>query len=586
MFPYSAQPALSIDTLIRQCTDLATGGNLPAAIVQLNSALPRFPRHTGLLELLARLLRQADRAEEAVHPLATLAQLDASNHLRHTDVASLYYDLKRLPDAEHHARQALALNPLNAQAHNLLGMIYLDIHHPEEAEFHFRQLLLLHEPLAPVCANLANAFRSMGKLDEAETFFRHTLKLDPGNVDGMLSWARMEEARLNFDLAREVLGQAEALAPEHLGVAVARAVLLRREKRYDAALACLDEGARHHLHQLTPAYYYERGDVLDKMGRFDEAFAAYAQANTLALSHGKHAYQAGQHEDQAARLKAFFTRARLAPLLADLKPDQPAPGSPRPIFIIGFPRSGTTMTEQILASHPNISAGDELDYLHRLTTLAPHLCGTATPYPECLAELAQPGKAGWAQKFRDYYVCNAELRRVVEKGKRRFTDKMPLNEIHLGLIHLVFPQAPIVHLVRHPLDVVLSTFFTDLTHGGHCSYQLESAARHYALTFDLIEHYRRELDLNYLAVKYEEIVDQPQAHVQILLDFVGETYDERCLTFHENRRYARTASYAQVTEKLYTRSRYRYRNYLKHLEPVIPILKPAIERLGYSIEPG
>ena len=141
-----------------------------------------------------------------------------------------------------------------------------------------------------------------------------------------------------------------------------------------------------------------------------------------------------------------------------------------------------------------------------------------------------------------------------------------------------------IHVLRHPLDVVLSVFSNHLTHGFYCAYELETAARHYVLVMELVEHYRREMTLRYLPVRYEDIVDDQEASVRRMLDFIGEPFDARCLDFHENRRYARTASYAQVTEKLYDRSRYRYRHYLRHLEPVIPILRPVIERLGYTVD--
>jgi len=173
---------------------------------------------------------------------------------------------------------------------------------------------------------------------------------------------------------------------------------------------------------------------------------------------------------------------------------------------------------------------------------------------------------------------------AVAPGKRWFTDKMPLNETHLGLIGLLFPKSPILHLVRHPLDVVLSVFSNGLTHGFHCASALESAATHYALIADLIAHYRSAMPLHYHAVRYEDLVTEQEREVRAMLDFIGEPFDPAVLAFHENARHARTASYAQVTEKLYTRSRFRYRNYLKHLEPVIPILMPAIERLGYTVE--
>jgi hypothetical protein len=161
---------------------------------------------------------------------------------------------------------------------------------------------------------------------------------------------------------------------------------------------------------------------------------------------------------------------------------------------------------------------------------------------------------------------------------------MPLNETHLGLIALLFPQAPLIHVIRHPLDVIVSAISNLFTHGLFCSSSLESAALHYVRVMNLVQHYRAEMTLRYLPVRYEDMVANQEPTVRAMLDFIGEPFDPRCLKFEENRRYARTASYAQVTEKLYDRSRFRYRNYRKHLEPAIPILAPIIEKLGYMID--
>jgi hypothetical protein len=174
--------------------------------------------------------------------------------------------------------------------------------------------------------------------------------------------------------------------------------------------------------------------------------------------------------------------------------------------------------------------------------------------------------------------------RIVEPGAAWFTDKMPLNETHLGLIALLFPQAPLIHVIRHPLDIMVSAMSNMFTHGFFCSSALETAARHYVRVMGLVQHYRAEMTLRYLAIRYEDMVEDQAATVGAMLDFIGEPFDPGCLRFEENRRYARTASYAQVTEKLYSSSRFRYRHYRKHLEPAIPILKPVIERLGYTID--
>jgi hypothetical protein len=204
-------------------------------------------------------------------------------------------------------------------------------------------------------------------------------------------------------------------------------------------------------------------------------------------------------------------------------------------------------------------------------------------YPEALSELWMGDRRYGLDELRDAYLERVRRMGFVEPGAAWFTDKMPLNETHLGLIALMFPSAPLIHVVRHPLDVVCSVFSNNLTHGFYCAFDLETVARHYALTMDLVEHYRGQMTLRYLAVHYEDLVDDQEATVRRMLDFIGEPFDERCLRFHENRRYARTASYAQVTERLYDTSRYRHRHYRRHLEPVIPILEPVIRRLEYGL---
>ncbi|HSZ11065.1 MAG TPA: sulfotransferase, partial [Rhizomicrobium sp.] len=254
---------------------------------------------------------------------------------------------------------------------------------------------------------------------------------------------------------------------------------------------------------------------------------------------------------------------------------------PQPIFIVGFPRSDTTMVEQTLTAHPQISAGDELVFINDLARIGPRWLGSPLAYPECLADLWMGDNQLVPDQFRDYYLQRAEQLGIWEKGAKFFTDKMPLNETHLGLIHLIFPHAPIIHVRRHPLDILISNFSNFLTHGFNQAFDLKTSASHYVLIDDLVEHYKQQLDLNYLEIRYEDLVEDQEPHVRRILDFVGVEFDPRCLAFQDNQRYARTASYAQVTEKLYDSSVHRYRHYRRHLDEAVEILKPSLERLGY-----
>ncbi len=268
---------------------------------------------------------------------------------------------------------------------------------------------------------------------------------------------------------------------------LSRAVLHGRRRAYEPALGVLDEIAN--LRQdagLGPNELLEKGRLLDQMGRFDDAFAAFVEGKRLVREVSGTRYMADHAANIAARLKGFFTanRMKITPR-ATVRTD-----TPQPLFIVGFPRSGTTLTEQTLSAHHAISAGDELPFIADITGLMQRMLGSPLTYPDALSELWMGDQREGLDNLRDYYLQRARQIGIMEPGKRWFTDKMPLNETHLGLIALLFPASPIIHVIRHPLDVVTSVFSNQLTHGFYCAYELESAARHYALIADLIAHYR------------------------------------------------------------------------------------------------
>jgi tetratricopeptide (TPR) repeat protein len=556
------------------------------------------PDRPGALSVLYSIHKEQGKAAAAEALLRRLVHFEPNNFEATNEIALMLLGKGALGEAELHARNAVRIAPQAPQAHNLMGMIMTEAQRPRLGEYHYRQVLAISGTRDPiVLANLAWCLKNQGRMDEARALYVESTATAPDIRETLLGWARLEEADRNFSAAGEKLDHLDGLFPNDPGSILTRAVLLGRLKRPDDALALLDRATAAppsgEADAATPAAAMasapiglgptelsEKGRLLDQLDRHDEAWAAFTEGKRLAQQYTGNVYLNQIAEDVINRLRGFFASGRLGLLpRAGVRTDVP-----QPIFVLGFPRSGTTLVEQTLSAHPSISAGDELPLINDITNIMPRMLNSPLIYPEALAELWMGDQRDGLDNLRDYYLQKAAQMAVAEAGTPWFTDKMPLNETHLGLIALLFPASPLIHVIRHPLDVMVSALSNHFTHGFYCASALESAAIHYVRVMDLVMHYRAEMAFRYLPVRYDAMVTKQSETVRSVLDFIGLPFDERCLSFHENRRYARTASYAQVTEPLYDRSLYRYRNYIKHLEPVIPILQPTIERLGYTID--
>jgi Tfp pilus assembly protein PilF len=578
--PAAAETTEQIGLLLRKATEALANGNAAAAETLCLNVLDVAPRLPDALWLLYQIRRRAGQQQAAMMLLRRLVAF-APNHVDATqELAAQLFEQGDLSAAEQHARNAVRLAPTHPRSHNLMGMILTEAQRPHIGEFHYRRVLELTGARDPiVLANLAWNLKGQGRLDEARQLYRESVQAAPDVFQTLFGWAQLEEADRNLPAARSYLDRAAKLRPDDSGLRVARARLLGREGDYAAALAALEPDASR-AGGTHSGVLLEKGRILDLLKRYDEAFACFSDAKRQAREASRNAYLDRQAREIAKRLREFFVSDRLR--LMPLAPVRE--GCAQPIFILGFPRSGTTLAEQTLAGHPNISAGDELPFINELSDDLPRLLGSPLSYPEALSELWMGDNRRGLETLRDLYLQKVQIRRIVEPGSVWFTDKMPLNEMHIGLIALVFPHSPLIHIQRHPLDVVVSVFSHDLTHGYFCASALDAVARHYVLVMELVEHYRAEMALRYLPVRYEDMVEDMAGSVRRMLAFVGEAFDERCVRFHENRRLPNTPSYAQVREPVYRRAKFRYRHYLRHLQPVIPILQPVVERLGYRLD--
>jgi tetratricopeptide (TPR) repeat protein len=586
---FAASPEVRerIDILANRAARALASGDPVAAEAGSLEVLDIAPRFPDALWILYQIRRRAGHEQAAHALLQRLVAVGPNNVDATQELALLLFQRGDLASAEHHARNAVRLAPAHPRSHNLMGMILTEAQRPHIGEFHYRRVLEIAGARDPILlANLAWNLKCQGRIAEAREFYNESAEAAPDVFQTLFGWGQLEEADGNFAAAKAKLDRAAEIRPDDPGLRVARATLHAREGKLAAALAEFepdpggDENGASARARSDSNELLEKGRILDRLGRYDEAFACFDEAKRLAREITGKRYLDQQAREIADRLRQFFVsdRLRLMPLASVRE------GSAQPVFIMGFPRSGTTLAEQALSGHPRISAGDELPFINELSDTLPRLFGSPLSYPEALAELWMGDNRRGPDALRDTYLQKAELRGVIRLGDTYFTDKMPLNEMHIGLISLIFPRSPLIHILRHPLDVVLSAYSHHLTHGYFCAFTLETIAQHYALVMDLVHHYRAQMALRYLPVRYEDMVEDMSGSVRRMLDFIGESFDQRCVNFQDNRRLPHTPSYAQVKQNLYDRSRFRYRHYRKHLEPVIPILKPAMDRLGYILD--
>lgn len=547
-------------------------GDLRAAEAAAEQRLKAAGGDLDALELRYLVQKSRGQALEAVKTLDAVIGIDPHVEWAYNELVQIFMAHGKLEDAAQVARTALRVNPRSAHGHNLFALVLSEMNDLPPGEWHFRRALQLAGPHAPYLMNLALNLLKQGRPDEADGYFSQAHALAPQDAKTLAHWSTLYEGRGDLKRAQELLERAESVSsPEQ--VSLLRANYLARMGRHEQALAILDGAAT-----LAGDAQLQRGRLRDRVGRYAEAWQDFTEGKRkLAQEGGGLQYKTQSIDALFGLCKQFFTRDNLQSLPRATRRTDVA----QPIFITGFPRSGTTLLEQILCSHSMVHAGGELTFLGELRKLADDLLPAAERFPGNLALSWTADRHYVAALFRDYYCARAEQYGLLKTGKPFFTDKMPFNEIHLPLLKMAFPQAKIIRVVRHPLDVCVSMMANNMTHGFACAYRIEDITHHLAAVFDLVEHYRRESDPAEYLLRYESLIEDQTSQTSKLLEYLGLPFEDACLRFHENRRYAPTPSYAQVAEPLNDSSINRHAHYAQPLEPFVSRLAPMMTKHGY-----
>jgi tetratricopeptide (TPR) repeat protein len=476
------------------------------------------------------------------------------------------YAANKMEQARNLCEQLLVRNANNARAVIMLGQIGLARNRLEEAASYMLRAaaLLPRDPIAHLGLGEIRIFQ--GRFDEAIAEYDTVLRSDPESPAAIAGKADAYEKSGQRDKARALLRPLVEEGREDALQAIIQARLDLHDRNYDAVIDLINRHLKlgdakgyilWHLH-------HHLGQALERTERFDEAFTAYAHGNSAVPA----PFEPEAWLQPTGSLIESFSPQRFAAV------PRASHNSQLPIFVLGMPRSGSTLVETILDAHPDVAAAGELPTMQELINSISLDIGSTLPYPLCIEDLDQTDVDTIAGRYLQ------RLRQTDEQAKR-IVDKYLNNYLHLGMLAVLFPEARIIHCRRHPLDTCFSCFQTPLPSATHpYSCDLGNLGIVYAAYERLMTHWRDVLEIPMLEIQYETMVSDQERTTRRLIDFCGLDFDERCLRFHEGERVVLTASYDQVNRPIYSSSVGRYKNFQKHLGP----LKEALAEGGWTEE--
>jgi tetratricopeptide (TPR) repeat protein len=453
-------------------------------------------------------------------------QLNPSNEVYFFKLGATAWMAGRLDLAIQNMLEALRISPNYALAHDALGQWYMESR----------------------------------QLDRALTHSETAIRLDPKDVDYVITRGAVLIADGQTTPAWELIRPLVDGGVRHPHLAILYAKLAPQLGHEREALVKIDSALQADiLCEIAPRLHFAAASLLDRIGRFDEAFAHLRQAKeSVPKSFDADAVV------EADRKIAYFTAQRLRCL------PKSTLDSRRIVFIVGMPRSGTTLVEQVLASHPQVFGGGEsLSLLHIYQELGSPKWAEAAQFPDCLDSLSLSGASRLARSYLSAVDSSGAGSAVY------VTDKTPLNCLHLGLIQLLMPDCHVIHCTRSPLDTCLSCFFTDFSSGNEFASDLEHLGAMFRQYQRLMAHWKQVLTIPIHEVRYEDLVLDLEGQSRRITDFLHLPWDERCLKFHENPRRVYTASKEQVRQPVYLSSIGRWKNYQKQITKLIDALATA-----------
>jgi len=512
-------PPLNLSTLFAQAETAEKAGQIKAAQDIYQQILKQQPRNLQAFTLSGLMHIRAGTPHLAITLFEKVLKLEPKSAESHSNLAMLYLHLNRPDRAELHALSAYKINPQSPVILKTLFKCYYHLGKPKKAQTYINKALQ-HSPNNPEFKlDLAQCYDTTGEPRKAKQLFEELIKQGHGSIyayDGLVRSQKYEVEPPEYQVINNLISQSST-PPDHCAW----------------------------LHRAA-------GKIQDDLGHYDKAFEHF-----LASKVPQKAKERVQDFDQqVALINSCFTEEFFA------KRKNFGVNNKRPVFVFGMPRSGTTLVEQILASHPKVHGANELNYFrdeHARLSLD-------FSDNESLAASLNTFKRKDAQTIAQEYL---KLLVAYSNSAEHVVDKMPLNFEVLWLLALVFPQATFIHCRREAMATCTSCFIQPLGHHHAYAEDLGSLGRYFCLYQDLMAHWKKVLPINILDVDYEQLVHNQEAESKRLITHVDLEWDEACLRFHEVRRDVRTPSRRQVEQPIYTSSLDGWRRYERYLQPLI-----------------
>ena len=500
-------------------------GEIKKAVNWFNKAITQDPNFVGAHNNLGNALRELGQFREAVAAYRRAIEIDSTNADTYNNLGSLLIDLDELDDAVTYLTKSIEIDPRHREAYNGLGNALGFMGETDKAIGSYRKAIEINPGHKDAHNGLGNMLSDMGEIDAAIVSYRRAIEIDPGNANVYRSLSNIK----NFSEYDDDIHSMESL---------------------HSAENISNEQKMHLKFGLGKAY--------EDLGKYEKSMEIILQANHL--KRASFEYSISEAEDLFRNIKSIFSLEFFADRKGTGNPDQ------TPIFILGMPRSGTSLVEQILASHPDVFGAGELHDLRILTSKISNT-DSSREFPECVVDLDSVA----LEKLGIEYITR--IRNYSEDSKY-VTDKMPYNFLRIGLIKSILPNACIINCTRDPMDNCLSLFKNYFPKGHAYSYDMTELGQYYNLYLDLMAYWKNTLPGFIYDLSYESLVADQDLQTRQLLDYCHLPWDDACLDFHKTRRKVRTASNAQVRRPIYKDSVKLWKQYENQLDP----LRAAIDR--------